>query len=438
MRQGALPDRAERPAPPPRPRSLRHPLFTPAANLAIRAAGLGMRFGLVLYLARYLGLDALGRFGLVQGAASVAPVALGWGVTYFLGREIVGLPPARAGRLLRDRLLVTLASLAAAGAACAALAGAGGLPVPVEAVGLVAAIILLEALAFDAHIALIGLGRPLAANALLFLRSGAWVLPAAGLGLLVPDLRSLDVVLACWAVALVVNLAALVLILRRWPLGAIARMPVDLGWIARRLRGGWLIYLNDLALLGMAYLDRYILNHRAGAETTGVFVLHWSIANALHVLVSAAIVQVSLPNLVLAWREGGAEAWRRVLRGMTVRVLAAALGLAFAIQAAALLALPMLLGGAAPVDGALLGLMLAAMVIRLVADALGYGLYSRGRDRTLALINLAGTLASAALGLVLIGAFGLGGAAPAMLATATLLLVLRAGALARARPDAAP
>jgi O-antigen/teichoic acid export membrane protein len=433
MRRTALPGAAA----PPAPQLALRRLVTPAANLAIRAAGLGMRFVLVLYLARYLGLDALGRFGLVQGAASIAPVALGWGVTYFLGREIVGQPPRQAGRLLRDRLLLTLASLAAAAVACAALA-ACGLPMPAEVTALVAAIILLEAIAFDAHVALIGLGRPLAANALLFLRSGAWVLPAAGLGLVVPALRSLDFVLACWAVALAANLAALAFVLRRWPLGAIVRMPVDAAWIARRLRGGWLIYLNDLAIVGMAYLDRYIVNHLAGVEATGVFVLHWAIANALHVLVSAAVVQVSLPGLVLAWRDGGTAAWRRTLRAMTIRVLATALLLAVAIETAALLVLPVLLDGAAAVDGGLLGLMLAAMVVRLVADALGYGLYSLGRDRALALINLVGTLASAMLGLVLIGAFGLVGAALAMLATATLLLILRTVALRRHRPGDAP
>jgi O-antigen/teichoic acid export membrane protein len=415
------------------------PLLLPAANLAVRAAGLGMRFLLVLYLARDLGLDALGRFGLIQGAASVAPVAFGWGVTYFLGREIVGQPPAQASRLLRDRLALTVASLLAA-AALGAMLVQGGLLSPPAAPALVAAIVLMEAVAFDAHVALIGMGRPLAANLLLLLRGGAWVLPVAGLGLMAPALRSLEVVLAGWAIALALNMIALWPVLRVQAPDAVARRPVDLGWIAARIRGGWLIYLNDLALVGMAYLDRYILDHVAGLPATGVFVLHWSIANALHVLVSAAIVQVSLPNLVLARRKGGMADWRRALWRMATRVVATALGLALALHAAAMLILPALLGAAAPVDGRLLALMLAAMIVRLAADALNYGLYSLGRDRTLAQINLGGALTSALLGLALISARGLEGAALAMLATATLLLVLRATALRRtlARPDAAP
>jgi O-antigen/teichoic acid export membrane protein len=399
-----------------------------AANLAIRTAGLGMRLLLMLYLARYLGIDAVGRFGLIQGAAHVAPVALGWGVTYFLGREIVGLEAAKAVTLLRDRLLLTIASLLAAGLVCGALLALGW-PVAPKPVALVAAILVMEALAFDAHAALIGLGRPLTANALLFLRSGAWVLPAAGLGLVEPAWRSLDIVLACWALALAASLAALPLALRDLPLRAILRRPVDAGWILRRVRGGWLIYCHDLALVGMAYLDRYIVNAFAGLQATGVFVLHWSIANALHVLVSAAVVQISLPGLVLARRDGGLAAWRQALRTMTIRVLTIAIALACALQLAASLLLPSLLGPAAAFDGRLLALMLAAVIIRLTADALKYGLYSLRRDRALALIDLGSAPASAALGAALVIGLGLPGAALAMLGTATLLLVLRAAAL---------
>ncbi|WP_156830797.1 lipopolysaccharide biosynthesis protein [Kaistia granuli] len=415
----------------------RHPLFAPTANLAIRGMGLAMRLALLIYLARYLGIDAVGQFGLIQGAAGLTPVMLGWGVTYFLGREIVGLPRLEAGRRVRDRLILTLFSLAVAGAACGALIFAGLVtspgPLPV-----IAAILALEAFAFDLHIALISVGKPLAANFLLLIRSGAWVVPAALLGIAFPALRTLDFVLLCWLAALAANVAGLWIVLRGWPLAAILRSPLDAGWIGRRIRGGWLIYLNDLALVGMTYLDRYIVNAKLDLGAAGVFVLHWSIANALHVLVSAAIVQVSLPALVTAWRDGGVESWRRALTSMAARVLVAAVVLASLVWAAALVGLPWLLGPATPINGPLLGLMLIAMIIRLLADAVNYGLYSLGRDRALAIINIGGGVASVALSLWLIGAFGLTGTALAMIATALLLLTSRIVALARHRqPDAA-
>jgi len=410
----------------------RHPLFMPAANLTMRAAGLAMRLGLVVYLARYLGIAEVGQFGLIQGAAALAPVVLGWGVTYFLGRELVGRPPLQAGRLVRDRLLLTIASLAAAGAIVAALMVAGMVAVPAS-LPWIAAILFLETIAFDLHLALISLGRPLAANGLLFIRSGLWVLPAAGLGIAFPTLRSLDFVLLCWTLALVANFGVLVSLAGDWPLAAIARHRVDTGWILARMRGSGLIYLNDLGIAGMAYLDRYVVHSLLDLHATGVFVLHWAIANAIHVLVTAATVQVSLPVLVTAYQTGGDRQWRAELRDLALRVGTIGAPLALFVYLAAVHGLPLVAATALPIDAPLLALMLASAVVRLLADALNYGLYSRGLDRALAGINIGGAVAAVLLSLVLLPRFGLIGGGLAMLSASALLLVARAIALGARR-----
>ena len=294
-----------------------------------------------------------------------------------------------------------------------------------EALIYVAAIIFLEAIAFDVHIALISIGMPLVANILLFLRSGLWVIPAAGLGMLFPGLRTLDFVLLCWISALFLNYLALYLFVRRWPLKQIARSSIDLSWIRMRVRRAWLIYINDLGLVSMTYLDRYIVNSMLDLRATGIFILNWSIANAIHVLVTAATVQVSLPLLVSAFKEGGDRQWGIVLRGMVLRVLAIGSPLALLAYVAAVYCLPLVLATDSVIDGTLLAWMLLATVIRLLSDALNYGLYSRGLDRSLALINIGGALSAVVLGLVLIHLLGLVGVGIAMALTSTLLLVAR-------------
>ncbi|WEK51505.1 MAG: hypothetical protein P0Y66_05730 [Candidatus Kaistia colombiensis] len=406
----------------------RHPLYMPAVNLTVRAAGLAMRLGLVVYLARFLGIAEVGQFGLIQGAAGLAPVVVGWGVTYFLGRELVGRPPLEAGRLVRDRLLLTIASLAVAGVVVAAMMLADAIAVPASVLW-IAAILFLETLAFDLHLALISLGKPLAANVLLFIRSGLWVVPAAGFGLAFPMLRTLDFVLFCWTLALVANFGALLSLVGDWPLAAIARHRVDTGWILSRMRGSGLIYLNDLGIAGMTYLDRYIVHSLLDLRATGVFVLHWAIANAIHVLVTAATVQLSLPVLVRAYRNGGDRQWRTELRALALRVLAIGAPLALLAYTVAVHGLPLTTDGTTPIDGPLLALMLVSTVIRLLADALNYGLYSRGLDHPLACINIGGALASVLLSLALLSRFGLAGGGLAMVLGSTLLLVARAAVL---------
>ncbi|MCX5517717.1 hypothetical protein OSH10_04655 [Kaistia defluvii] len=406
----------------------RQALVVPAANLSVRAIGLAMRLGLVVYLARFLGMTEVGQFGLIQGAASLTPVVLGWGITYYLGRELVGKTRLEAGRLVRDRLLLTMASVAAAGALLAALMLTETIEAP-GALPWIAAILFLEALAFDLHFALISVGRPITANFLLFVRSGLWVFPAAGLGLALPALRTLDFVLLCWTLALIANFIALLPILGAWPLAAIARAPIDRDWIAARMRGSKLIYLNDLGVVGMAYLDRYIVHSMLDLRATGIFVLHWAVANAVHVLVTAATVQVSLPVLVSAYRQGGDRRWRIELRTLGLRVLAIGAPLSLLVFAVAVLGLPGLPAEALPFSAPLLALMLASAVIRLLADALNYGLYSRGLDRSLACINILGAVVAVLLSLALLPMLGLVGVGLAMVLNSTLLLVARAVAL---------
>lgn len=394
-----------------------------------------MRLGLVVYLARFLGIDEVGQFGLIQGAAGLTPVVLGWGVTYFLGRELVGGRPLEAGRLVRDRLLLTMASLTAAGAIVAGLIVGKWIAVPGSMLW-ISAILVLEAIAFDLHFALISVGKPLAANGLLFIRSGLWVIPAAGLGIAFPVLRTLDFVLLCWTLALVASFGALWQLVGGWPLAAIARSRVDFGWIFTRVSGARLIYLNDLGIVGMAYLDRYIVHSMLDLRATGLFVLHWAVANAIHVLVTSATVQVSLPVLVTAYRQGGDRPWRRELRALAFRVLAFGTLLAMLAYSAAVYGLPRMIEGTSPIQAPLLALMLFSTVVRLLADTLHYGLYSRGLDRELAWINIGGALASVALSLALLPRLGLAGVGLAMLLTATLLLAARAGMLwTRTRSD---
>lgn len=414
---------------PVRPALHQHPLTTPAANLAVRAAGLAMRLGLVIYLARFLDIAEVGQFGLIQGAASLTPVVLGWGVTYYLGRELVGLPPLTAGRLVRDRLLLTMASLAVAGFVVAALMLADAIVIPASLPWIVT-ILFLEALAFDLHFALISIGKPVAANVLLFIRSGLWVIPAAGLGVAFPALRTLDFVLLCWTLALVANFGALLQMLNTWPFAAISGARVDLDWIVARMRGSKLIYLNDLGIVGMAYLDRYIVHSTLDLRATGLFVLHWAIANAIHVLVTAATVQVSLPVLIKAYQQGGDRQWRIELRALTLRVSTIGAPLALLTYAAVVFGLPLISGRPSQIEAPLLALMLASTVIRLLADALNYGLYSRGLDRPLAYINIAGAIVAVSLSLTLLPALGLIGVGIAMVLSSALLLVARGVALA--------
>lgn len=406
-------------------------MLTAASSMALRAASLGARLALTLYMSALLPLAEVGTFGLVAAAAGAAPALFGFGLNYRVGREIVGLPVEIAARRVRDRMAITCAF-----ALIAMLAGLGwwglGMPFPAS-VPLIGAILLLECLSADIQTALVSLRHPLMAYLHLFLRSAAWVGPAIAVGVMFPQTRSVDALFAFWLCGLGVAYAAVASAL---PSGVRRRLwsaSPDVPWLWQHLRAGWSVHLNDVVLAGLALYDRALIDHFVDRAAVGTYYLAWSLANAVYALASAAVLQPALPRLVDLWRQGDDVAWRRVLAGEFVRAIGIAMLLAVAIGFLARIAGPRLGWTAETIPSWLLSAMLCAAVIRVGADLLNYGLYAQCRDRRLVSINLGVSVAAACLSLWLVPLFGVGAAAHVAIFLSIALFLARLAAL-RTRP----
>ena len=144
-------------------------LLVPLTNMGLRGIGLVGRFALSFYLVKFLSLTETGQFGLIVG---VLPALFGFGMNYFLSREIIGVDIHDAFARIRDKMVVMVTLLGVT------LLGALGVNAvhPVDVLGnlwLAGLIIVLEVIAFDLHIVLISLRKPLLANFLLIVRSAA-------------------------------------------------------------------------------------------------------------------------------------------------------------------------------------------------------------------------------------------------------------------------
>ena len=406
------------------------PRLVSACNVTLRGLGLVSRFGLNMYLAKFLGLSEVGEFGLVTGMVSMTPAVIGWGLNYYLTRDLIDQQPGPAARLIRDRLIVTVISLSAAFLVSGLLTWAGYVRPP-HVFLLVGAIVALDCIAFDIHMSLISLRRALAANVLLFVRASAWTMPAVLVGIFLPSMRTLQFVLWMWAAGLVLNYVVLATILKEWPLRSVAHVPVDTKWVKDRIARSWLIYLNDVGIVGALYLDRYVVDYYLGISIAGLYTLYWSIANSVHVLVYTGVLQVGVPRLVSAHNRGDRLEWSQAMRSELTRTIALAAG--FAAIGYAFMAWGMPLVGVHKFAGqtALFALMLLAIVIRLASDSINYGLFSLRLDKSLAYINLATLAISLTMAVAGIKAFGLLGAGLAMVVASATSLVLRLYCLRR-------
>ena len=400
-------------------------LILPVLTMGMRGFSLVGRFGLSLYLAKYLSLPDVGLFGLVTGVTSMLPAIAGWGLNYFLIRDIVGQPKLISGTLIRDRLVVTLFSIAVLLVLTVPFVLVFRvLPSPRLTV-LVVAVIMLESMAFDLHLALISLGHALAANTLLFVRSAAWIFPVVGLGILMPAWRTLDFIFAAWLVGEIACFASLFWILRAWPLRAIIATKIETKWATATIRKGWLIYLSELGMCVTAVLDRYVVNHFLGISLTGVYSLYWILANGVNVLVSSGIIQPATPALLTAYNIGDYGRVRDIMRKTLARTVAT--GISLSVVAG--LAFPPLLGYLGKSNIAAYGfvfwVILAGTCVRMIADLFTFELSCRHLDRACALTNLLGVPLTFIFNIAGIEAFGLVGAGMSLVATHLVLALIR-------------
>ena len=390
---------------------------------ALRAGATASKFLLAIYTAHYLSLSDLGIYGLLLGGTAIVPAVAGLGLSDWIVRRIVDVPLAQALPLVSTRCALSIL-IQFVGQPLVLLGFMlAGRPLPPELALLCGAILLLETLANEICDVLIARRRILLANWLSFLRQGFWPLPVIALGMLVPQTRSLAMLLSFWCAALGATLIILFFILLQQ--GRWRHVRVQPHLLPGALRGSLLLYVKDVSGTFSTFADRFFISMFLGLELSGVYSLFWSIANVVHSLVVVGVMQTHIAPLIIAAKERTGAQFRALERKL--RLEAGSWALLFAGAAAALAPVLItslqrtLMHDHLPV----FWLILLATLLRIAADGYGYAVYAFHRDRAIALIALGGALASAALNLLLTPVAGLWGSALAYTLTGAGLLAAR-------------
>lgn len=394
----------------------------PLVLMALRVGSMSAKFLLALYTARFLGLADLGIYGLLVGAATMIPWALGFGTTDWTMRQVATMARDDAAACITTRLAFTLAIHIVVQPIAFAINAALGAPIPWPIAFAAGAILLLEHLACDANDMLIARNRPLFGAVLLFVRAGLWPFAVIAIGLVNPAARTLTFLLVVWLIGLAfawVVLGFYLLREQRWR--TLALRP---RWLVTGIRGSVPLYIKDLAGSLNLYLDRFLVSFFLGLEATGVYTLFWSVGNVVHNLSVASIVQPQLPQLMQSAARGP-ESFRalekKLRREVAVWTALLVIGAAIVLP----LILPWLDRPMLQASLPVFWVVLAATVLRIGADSYGFAMLALHRDTAIAVIAVAGVIASAALNLVLVPAFGLIGAGYAFVLTALGLFIAR-------------
>lgn len=396
-------------------------------NMSLRALGLVGRFGLMLYLTRFLDFESVAVFGFVSAGVSIAPAFLNFGLHFRANRLFVGASGLEVGRRMRDRFLLHLIVYLPV-AALVLVVGSrfDYLPhVSIAFIILAAVICICDVLLNEIHLALVSTQHPIIANLVLFFRTASWIFPFVLLSWLYPELRSLTTVLQFWLGGQIVAFAVFLISMRAWPWRDIARQAVDFAWLVQGIHRSILLWLSDIGLSTGQFIDRVILGLFLDIYSIGIYTFFWSMAAGVQQLVYTAVVQIATPHLVKAARSDDALAFRRLLLAEMRNVFLASVVVAGAVYLGA----PLLYRVAgrenlADFNG-LFGAMLIGVTIRLVSDVVSTGVYARGHDIRLAGINMSMPFISAGVAAAGLAAFGFAGIGIAFVVTNLAIFAVR-------------
>ncbi|KAG8150033.1 oligosaccharide flippase family protein [Burkholderia catarinensis] len=351
-------------------------------RLLLRFATLAMKFALALVVARTLGFDAVGAYGLAVAASVIASKVLGLGFSPELNRRLSEADPSPALREARvlgavyGALYLLLGALLAAATLSPPTADAfdvfGTFGLPPLLAWCVLLVALSEHAAFEANSWMFSLHRPRAGSLLLFVRTGAWAGIACA-GLFTGVLRSIEAVFVLWFAS---NACVVVIAWRR--IGALSRnarhaRPPDRTPLLHGMfavwRHGMPFYVAGVILATLQYAERFIAGAHLGADALGRYVFAWSIANAVQAVAFTTVVVTAGPRFVRTLADTPDAFPRQLMRAAVasaaVTILAAAAILVVHRDVFRLAHEPV-----GPNDVVLLAVLLLSFVLRSVADVL--------------------------------------------------------------------
>lgn len=389
--------------------------------MGIRASTLAIKFALTLFIARFLGLEELGFYGLVTALTIMAPPFLGFGFMTIIARRAVVHSREQLTQSLRyyTGFLFLVYLVIMIGVLAYALTHDSMLLVLLTFV-----VIVLEHFNQDIYNLLLNLSHPFAANLMHFIRAALWAVMFMVGAWFAPELRNTIWLLTFWALGSVFGLLVFWWLARHWPWTR-EKAPEPLkAWFCMEFKESRILYANGLVQTAGTYLDRFVVSLFLGMELTGVYVLFLSVFGALSNLVQTGVIQFARPRMIRAYKEKNPEYAEIFYKCMRGTVLACFL---LAVPAAAVMymLLPYIGKPLAMEQFHVLWFVLIAFIISGVMQVQGLVFYSQHRDKHTLLFNIISFALVLIINFLLIPIFGIIGAATASIISTLAVMGLQ-------------
>ncbi len=296
-------------------------------------------------------------------------------------------------------------------------------------------LLILEHISQELYRLLITFSRPIVANLVLFLRSGAWIYFAIGIAYYYKDSRGLSLFWASWTVGVGISIVLAVYLLRKLNWKDALAAPVDWQWIKKGVRISFPFFISTIAFTGIQFFDRYFIQHYHGEALVGIYTFYANIANVINTFIFNGVIVILYPRLVQTFQAGNHEAYREHMRKLTTGII---IGLIILPVLAALLINPVLdlVGKQIYKEYSYIFYIMMGTVTCLTLSYIPhYSLFVRHKDKVIIHSAVAAVVISLIANRIFVPQYALSGAAWAALGSMAVLLVYKAIAALKYRSN---
>lgn len=385
----------------------------------IRVAMLISKFILALFIAKFMGLEELGLYGLIFATTAITQACVGAGLSSYIVREATHQSIKEVLHNTKHYLTFILSIYFGIFILIWLLSMQFDKP---WLMPIVIVVIATEHLSADIFRLANCLKHTLLANVLLFTQSALWIYVFICLAFLYPELRSIQTIIMFWTIGGILMILTSLFITRKWPWYETLYSKFEFSWYKKYLTKSYKLYLSELTCIPAIYIDRYFIALFTGLELTGVYVLFWQVSNAILNLVNAGTLEVARPYLILAYKEKRYDDFKQTAKKS---LLSSYLSVIF-ISAVSIIVLPFLLQYTQkPLAIEYIPLfwaMLVVLLIKLCPTFLGYLLYTRKQDATIAKSNLLSLVLLVVISPVFLWLWGIWGVIPSSILAYILVM----------------
>ena len=255
------------------------------------------KFVLTLFIARFMGFEVLGLYGLILSATFLIPSFTGLGIMYMKNRSAVTQSPSEIVAMLYcyRRLIAFIYFF------LIMIAGISGLYLDKIWLCLVIVfVVLFEHINNDFYTLLLNRLKPLAANILHFIRTSIWIFLFMVIAYFYPDYREIEILLLFWMFGSALALLGFFIVNRHWPWRQERQACCLRSWIKEEFKKSKTIYLNNMVDSSGQYANHFLVTFFLGLELTGVYVFFMQIISAMSNLLRTGVIQTARPKLVSA------------------------------------------------------------------------------------------------------------------------------------------